>query len=118
MSQENISQKNQFELAKHANAVKRFENLEKLKLIDRLETIQKIKKSNDRLEMKKFMFQLQQRMFDTPDQSKANFREYAQRSVEKLKRDSKLSRSPDSRQTTAAEKQIEIKEIEVKPFKV
>lgn len=39
--------------------MKRFENLEKLKLIDRLETIQKIKKSNDRLEIKKFMFQLQ-----------------------------------------------------------
>ncbi|CAD8045774.1 unnamed protein product [Paramecium sonneborni] len=116
MSQENISQNNHFELAKHTNAVKRFENFEKLKLIERLETISKIKKSNDRLEIKKFMFQLQQRMFETPDQSKANFREYAQRSVEKIKRDSKLSRSPDSRQTTTAEKQIEIKEIEVKPF--
>ncbi|CAK78885.1 unnamed protein product (macronuclear) [Paramecium tetraurelia] len=68
MSEENISQRNQFELVKHANAVKRFENLEKLKLIDRLETLEKIKKSNDRLEIKKFMFQLQQRMFDAPDQ--------------------------------------------------
>ncbi|CAD8047403.1 unnamed protein product [Paramecium sonneborni] len=118
MFEENISQKNQFEFSKYSNAVKRFENLEKLKLIDRLETIQKIKKSNDRLEIKKFMFQLQQRMFETPDQSKVNFREYAQRSVEKLKRDSKLSRSPDSRQTTAAEKQTDIKEFEVKPFQV
>ncbi|CAD8139991.1 unnamed protein product [Paramecium octaurelia] len=117
MFEENISQRNPLEVSNHANAVKRFENLEKLKLIERLETIQRIKKSNDRLEIKKFMFQLQQRMFDEPDQSsKANFREYAQKSVEKLKRDSKLSRSPDSRQTTAAEKQTEIKEIEVKPF--
>ncbi|CAD8047206.1 unnamed protein product [Paramecium primaurelia] len=119
MSEENISQKNQFEFAKHANAVRRFENLEKLKLIERLETMQRIKNSNDRLEIKKFMFQLQQRMLDEPNQSsKANFRECAQRSVEKLKRDSKLSRSPDSRQTTAAEKYIEIKEIHVKPFKM
>ncbi|CAK83270.1 unnamed protein product (macronuclear) [Paramecium tetraurelia] len=118
MFEENISQRNPLEVSNHANAVKRFENLEKLKLIERLETIQRIKKSNDRLEIKKFMFQLQQRMFDEPDQFSIIKFSIGLRSVEKLKRDSKLSRSPDSRQTTAAEKQTEIKEIEVKPFKM
>lgn len=47
-----------------------------------------------------------------PIRQKTNFREQAQKSVEKLKRDSKLSRSPDSRQTTA-DKPSEFIQIEV-----